>query len=170
MKHTLIKTLSLSLVLVLMSAATAFAKDGPPSEEKRAELVERMRTLRAVTLTERLELDEKTATELSTTLRGFDDQFMELQKERRTLRRDVRDAMEGGKLTHKEVDTFVDAYKQIEIDLLDLKAERSDAVKKILSPEGRVRFMLILDRFERQMKERMNKVKKQQRDGQGRGE
>jgi peptidoglycan-associated lipoprotein len=77
-------------VVLALSSVTALAQPAPPQdrmEQRREKIKERIRALRAYTLTTELSLDEKTAAKLFPTLAKFDTEFDKLLQQRIDIQR-----------------------------------------------------------------------------------
>ncbi|HEY5948527.1 MAG TPA: hypothetical protein VIV40_23680, partial [Kofleriaceae bacterium] len=84
----------LVFVLALSTTSTVYAQPAPKAQrqqlrqqERREKIKERIRALRAYTLTAELQLDEQTAAKLFPTLQKFDAEFDKLLQERIDLQR-----------------------------------------------------------------------------------
>jgi uncharacterized membrane protein len=161
--------LSLTLAATLMlpaglRAADADAEDGADRRaEKRAEVLEKVQTLRSVAIAERLELDEETALRVSAVLRDYDDRFMEIEEQKRDLRRDIHETLDSDELSDKEVDKLIDRLMRLETELNKLQSERIKATTDLLAPADRLRLAIMLQRFERQVRHKIMETRKKHR-------
>ena len=91
-------TIALGLGLastVAVEPADAQPRPGAP-KDKREKAKQRIRIMRALILSEELQLDEATAGKLAPVLNRFDDEIGKLLLERQALRAELREASDAG--------------------------------------------------------------------------
>ena len=104
----------LVMIVFALSSATAIAQPSPDRAAQRRERIkERIRALRAYTLTAELQLDEQTAAKLFPALKKFDDEFDKLLEQRMDIQRRLEAA--GG---NRDAAVFIAANR------LDLNSHR----------------------------------------------
>ena len=160
-------TLLFVAALALPSLAVAEPPPPPPEEqdeEAREQMSERLRIVRAAALTEALELDEATATRLFPYLREGDRQREEIHRARREHMKALRKMVRDEAIVEAEVDRRLGKLAELEIEQARIQAEQLDGLKGILSPEQRIRFLLV----RRHLDERVREVIREERLKRGR--
>ncbi len=159
--RSFLRTLGILVLIGGLGPALALARPGGPGDPaQQARFMERMQSLRAVALAEHLKLDTKTALELSGVLKPFDGEALLLERRRHKAHETARAAEEAGKLSHAVVDSLVDEIFQIQGEALKLQRKRLEAVKPLLSPEQRLRFLHVMRRFEERMRRRIRRARR----------
>lgn len=150
MKHVVV-----ALVLTLF-ASSALAQgrgrgDAPPID-RREKVKQKIRALRAYTLTETLSLDEKTAGKLFPVLAKWDDVTDKLIVQRIDVQRrlEATDGMDG-----KAVDKLIDDAMANQRALLELEEKRLAELRKILTPAQTAKLIVVLPRFERRIRNQL---------------
>src|SRR5262245_32359907 len=124
------------LFLLFALSSTAIAQ---PKPEK---IKERIRALRAYTLTAELQLDEPTAAKLFPTLAKFDGEFDKLLQQRIDIQRRL-DAS-GDIKDPKAVDKLIDEAIANQRALWDTEDKRLAELRKILTPAQTARVLVVL--------------------------
>lgn len=152
---------SLLLILVLAFSSTAIAQ--PANRPKRAEKIkERIRALRAYTLTAELQLDEQTAARLFPVLAKFDNVFDKLLTARIEITRRLHAA--GSLKDSKAVDKLIDEAVANQRALWDTEDKRLAELRKILTPAQVARVLVVLPVMERKIQNQLRRaVQRQQR-------
>ncbi len=151
------------LLAVLLSSMSARAQPAPPARgaqparvDKREKIKQRVRALRAYTLTEELDLDEATAAKLFPVLAKFDDEFDKLL----AARADIQRRLEGaGSLTDpKQVDKLVDEAVANQRALWTAEDARLAQLRKILTPAQTARVLVVLPAMERKIQNQLRRA------------
>jgi hypothetical protein len=152
---------TLLFIVVLAFSSTAIAQ--PANRPKRAEKIkERIRALRAYTLTAELSLDEQTAAKLFPVLAKFDTEFDKLL----TARVDIAQRLQaaGSLKDAKAVDKLIDEAVANQRALWDTEAKRLAELRKILTPAQVARVLVVLPALERKIQNQLRRaVQRQQR-------
>ena len=125
-------------------------------QQKREDIKQRIRALRAYTLTEELALDEQTAGKLFPLLAKFDDEFDKLLQQRQDLQRQL-DAS-GDIKDPKAVDKLIDAAIANQRALWDTEDKRLAQLRKILTPAQVARVLVVLPAMERKIQNQLRKA------------
>jgi len=153
----------LPLLLVTLMLPVSAVAEPDNSDERRAEAMERMRTFRAVLITQELDLDEKTAIKLTARLNAIDDKVVALEQQRHAAQRALREATRAGSITEKELETQMKAIIAAEHALVDVRMEQFEATKGILEAEQRAHFLGLMRRIEQEMHERIRDARQERR-------
>ncbi|HEY5927068.1 MAG TPA: hypothetical protein VIV11_35515 [Kofleriaceae bacterium] len=158
----------LLLVVFALSSATAFAQPMPDrAAHRREKIKERIRALRAYTLTAELQLDEQTAAKLFPVLKKYDDEFDKLLQQRIDVQRRLDAA--GTLKDAKEIDKLIDEAVANQRALWDTEDKRLAQLRKILTPAQTARVLVVLPAMERKIQNQIRKAvqrPKAQRQGQ----
>ena len=147
----------LFVVVFALSSATAFAQPNPDRVANRREKIkERIRALRAYTLTTELQLDEQTAAKLFPVLKKYDDEFDKLLQQRMDLARRLDAA--GGLKDPKAVDKLIDEAVANQRALWDTEDKRLAQLRKILTPAQTARVLVVLPAMERKIQNQIRKA------------
>ena len=155
----------LLLFALVFSSVTAVAQPAPDKAAQRREKIkERIRALRAYTLTAELQLDEQTAAKLFPVLSKFDNEFDKLLQARVDLQRRLEAA--GTVKDPKAVDKLVDEAVANQRALWDTEDKRLAQLRKILTPAQTARVLIVLPAMERKIQNQLRRaVQRQQRKG-----
>jgi len=151
MRHLLVlfvlSSTVLSSAVLAQPAATQPAAAQP--QGRREKIKQRIRALRAYTLTEQLDLDEATAAKLFPALAKYDDEFDKLLLARTELQRRLEAA--GTIKDPKEVDKLVDEAVANQKALWATEEQRLAQLRKILTPAQTARVLVVLPQMERKI-------------------
>lgn len=161
--------LLLALVLAPVSAHAQAPGQTPPigapttkqerqerQQQKREDIKQRIRALRAYTLTEELALDEQTAGKLFPLLAKFDDEFDKLLQQRQDLQRQLNAT--GDIKDPKAIDKLIDAAVANQRALWDTEDKRLAQLRKILTPAQVARVLVVLPAMERKIQNQLRKA------------
>jgi hypothetical protein len=126
----------------------------PP--DRREKIKQRVRALRAYTLTEQLDLDETTAAKLFPALAKFDDEFDKLLLARADLQRRLEGA--GTMNDPKAVDKLVDEAVANQKALWATEEQRLVQLRKILTPAQTARVLVVLPAMERKIQNQLKRA------------
>lgn len=145
------------LVLMLSSITPAIAQPrrGDPTADRRAAIKQRIRVLRAATLTEELKLDEKALSRVLPVLAKFDDVTEDLLKKRVDIQARIEaDDGKAPKVTDKLIDEAVANQKAF----WDLETQRLAELRKILTPAQISKLLIVLPQFERRIQNQLRRA------------
>lgn len=125
-------------------------------QQKREDIKQRIRALRAYTLTEQLALDEQTAGKLFPLLAKFDDEFDKLLQQRQDLTRRLNAS--GEIKDPKAVDKLIDEAVANQRALWDTEDKRLAQLRKILTPAQVARVLVVLPAMERKIQNQLRKA------------
>lgn len=145
----------LLLVCPLVAAAQPRRGGPDPAADRRAAIKQRIRVLRAATLTEELKLDEKTLSRVLPTLAKWDDVTEDLLRKRVDLQARI-EATDGKdpKATDKLIDEAIANQK----GFWDLETQRLAELRKILTPAQTAKLLIVLPRFERRIQNQLRRA------------
>lgn len=147
-------------LLTLSSIALAQPRDrrgGPdPAADRRTAIKQRIRVLRAATLTEELKLDEKTLSRVLPTLAKWDDVTEDLLRKRV----DIQQRIEAADPTKdpKGVDRLIDEAVANQKAFWDLETARLAELRKILTPGQTAKLLIVLPQFERRIQNQLRRA------------
>jgi hypothetical protein len=148
----------LALALAI-AAPVASAQPGPgpaPAADRREAIKKKIRAMRAYTLTEELQLDEKTAGKLFPVLAKWDDVTDKLLVQRVDLTRQLRqaDQLRDAKAIERLIDDAVANQKAF----WDLEDKRLVELRRILTPVQTARLLIVLPEFERKIQNQLRRA------------
>lgn len=127
-----------------------------PTLDRRAAIKQRIRVLRAATLTEELRLDEKTLSRLLPVLAKWDDVTEDLLKKRVDLQQRIEAA--DAARDPKGVDRLIDEAVANQKAFWDLETRRLAELRKILTPGQTARLLIVLPAFERRIQNQLRRA------------
>jgi hypothetical protein len=151
----------IACILALLLAATpALAdrrhRDAPASSiDRREKVKQKIRALRAYTLTDELQLDERTAARLFPVLAKWDDVTDKLLAQRGDIARQL--AVPDGK-DPRMLDRLIDDSVANQKAMWDLEDKRIAELRKILTPAQTAKLLVVLPRFERRIRNQLQRV------------
>jgi hypothetical protein len=153
----------LLLLALVCSSVTAYAQPAPDKAALRREKIkDRIRALRAYTLTAELQLDERTAAKLFPVLAKFDNEFDKLLAARMDIQRRLDAA--GSVKDPKVVDKLIDEAVANQRALWGTEDARLAQLRKILTPAQTARVLVVLPAMERKIQNQLRRaVQRQQR-------
>ncbi len=162
------------LIVALAALGVALASTDAYAQgrvDRREKVKQKIRALRAYTLTEALSLDEKTAGKLFPALAKWDDVTDKLMAQRIDVQRQL-EASEGKDA--RSVDKLIDEAMANQRALLELEEKRLAELRKILTPAQTAKLLVVLPQFERRIRNRLtraieNRPGNRPRDGRFRG-
>jgi hypothetical protein len=144
------------LVLLVVSAVPAFAQPAAAPADRREKIKQRVRALRAYTLTEQLDLDEATAAKLFPARAKYDDEFDKLLVARAELQRRLEAA--GSLKDPKQVDRLVDEAVANQKAIWATEEQRLVQLRKILTPAQTARVLVVLPAMERKIQNQLKRA------------
>jgi hypothetical protein len=148
----------LLVLMIVASASPALAQPAaaPQAQDRREKIKQRVRALRAYTLTEQLDLDEATAAKLFPALAKYDDEFDKLLLARADLQRRLEAA--GSVKDPKAVDKLVDEAVANQKALWATEEQRLVQLRKILTPAQTARVLVVLPAMERKIQNQLKRA------------
>ncbi len=127
-----------------------------PAVDRREAIKKKIRVLRAATLTDELNLDEKVLARLLPVLSRWDDVTEDLLKKRLDVQRRLLapDAAKDPKALDKVIDEAVANQKAF----WDLEDKRLVELRKILTPAQIARLLIVLPAFERKIQNQLRRA------------
>jgi hypothetical protein len=159
----MIRALAIALAFAVAAPVVSAQPGPPPAEKRREKIKQRIRALRAYTLTEELSLDEATAGKLFPVLAKYDDVFDKLLQQRADLERRLKDA--DSIRDPRALDKLVDDAVANQRAFWDTEAARLAELRKILTPAQTARLLVVLPALERKIQ---NQLQRAIRGGKGR--
>jgi Spy/CpxP family protein refolding chaperone len=125
------------------------------SQQRREQIKERIRALRAYALTSQLSLDQATAGKLFPLLAHYDDELDKLLVQHVALQRRLRQA---DKLRDPAINQLVDQVIANQRAIWNLEDQRLAELRKILTPAQVARVLIVLPAFERQIQRMLQRA------------
>jgi hypothetical protein len=150
---------------ILLGAIPADAQ--PAAPDRHEKIKQRIRALRAYTLTEELALDEKTAAKLFPALAKFDEEFDKLLVARQGIQRRLNEAHTMADA--RAVDRLIDEAVANQRALWDTEDRRLAQLRKILTPAQTARVLVVLPAMERKIQNQLRRAVQRQQRGPQRG-
>jgi Spy/CpxP family protein refolding chaperone len=150
----------LALVLVAGAPTAAFADKGRDKDKqgKRAQVLERIRTVRAARLVEILNLDQPTATRLFAVIDRFDDQILPLKMEMGQTRRELRKVIDAATFDEAVATRLIDRLTAARAQIAKLEDQRAAEVRKVLTVKQYATLVVVLPEVERQIEKAIRKA------------
>ena len=153
MRMRIIVTAAVALAALLATPAGAAAdRDGPrvaDRQQARERARQKIRAVRLTVLSRELGLDEATAQRLAPVLARHDDELERLGVERRTLRRQLRQAAAGA--DDRVLDGLVDRLVANQRARWDREQARFAEVRRVLTPRQAARLLEVLPQIDRRI-------------------
>jgi hypothetical protein len=149
-----------AIVLVVLTAfagsAAAQRRGGMTPEQKREAIKNRIRGLRAQTLTDELKLDNTALGKVLPILSKWDDVTDKLMRERVDIQKRLAasDSIKDPKVLDKLVDDAVANQKQF----YDLEDKRLAELRKVLTPGQTAKLIVVLPTFERRIQNQLRRA------------
>lgn len=163
------RRLVLVLLLAMSTSAAAQPRErrGPDATQDRREAIKkRIRVLRAATLTDELNLDEKVLSRLLPVLAKWDDVTEDLLRKRADIHRRLADA---DPKDHKAIDRMIDEAVANQKGFWSLEEKRLAELRKILTPPQISKLLVVLPAFERKIQNQLRRAIARGRVGNDRG-
>jgi hypothetical protein len=141
----------------------AIPGDGRTPEQLRAEVLERMRTLRTWRIVDALKLDQATSARLFPVLARYDDREMALATERRDIARLLRAEVEATKPDDARLQAAIGRLLANRERQRAMEDERVKELRKVLTPVQQAKLMLLLPRLEHEFARRIQQAANEQR-------
>ena len=150
---------ALLVVCLLATVAHAQPRDrrGPAdvTQDRREAIKKKIRVLRAATLTDELNLDEKALSKLLPALAKWDDVTEDLLRKRVDIQRRLENV---DPKDHKATDKLIDEAVANQKAFWDLEEKRLAELRKILTPPQIARLIVVLPAFERRIQNQLRRA------------
>jgi len=159
-----------AVLMSLLFVAPAWSdpgQDGAAGENRRAEMLEKIRIVRMYSLTEALELDEATAAKLFPYLRKHDGTLETLQQNKHKSHRALRKMVKDGNFDEAAAERHFAVILEADIEIAKTERLQLEGLKDILSTEQRVKFVTAKPSFERKIREIIREERRRRRGKQG---
>ncbi|NVB79279.1 MAG: hypothetical protein HOV81_12860 [Kofleriaceae bacterium] len=155
------KTLIVLLALCIASPVLAqpARRSGPApvlTQSRQERIKQRIRALRAYTLTEALQLDQPTAGKLFPLLAKFDEEFDKLLEQRADLQRRLEGSAQV--TDPKQLDKLIDAAIANQRSMWETEEKRLGELRKILTPAQTARVLVVLPAMERKIQNQLRRA------------
>jgi hypothetical protein len=110
--------------------------------------------LRAWQLTEELNLDEKTSSQLFPAMRQADEERWELEAGNRELVREMSRLLERNEPDPQRIDRILDELQANRRELAEVEQRHLERVRQILSPSDTARYLMFQIRFQRDIRQK----------------
>ena len=148
------------LALVGMLYAVPASAQPPPDDERRAELMERLRSRRMYFLIDTASVTEQELPALRAALEGMDSQLEPLRRQRRQAMRAMRRMdEEAGTPTEAEAQEMLDSIQRAEQIRLDANADLVEALSANFSAVRQLEIVVALRRFEEDLRRRQERAR-----------
>lgn len=144
------------VLFISLPAAAQPAGSAAGQRDRREKVKQRIRALRAYTLTEQLDLDEATAAKLFPALAKYDEQFDKLLLTRADVQK--RLAAAGAIKDAKALDALIDEAVANQRALWDTEDQRLRQFRKILTPAQTARVLVVLPAMERKIQNQLRQA------------
>jgi Spy/CpxP family protein refolding chaperone len=147
----------LVLLVAMTSLASAQPRDrrGDTTQDRREAVKKRIRVMRAATLTDELNLDEKVLSKLLPVLAKWDDVTEDLLRKRVELQRRLEAA---DPKDHKAIDKLIDEAVANQKGFWELEEKRLAELRKILTPPQISKLLVVLPAFERKIQNQLRRA------------
>ena len=124
----------------------------PLSDERRAEIREKIEAVRIWRLTEALKLDANTSAKLSSLLSSLDQQRREIQHEQMVTLNMLQQSLKAPKIEESRIKSDLDKIEKDYRAMQDLKYKEMSGLKNILTIEQQGRYVIFQLEFMREMR------------------
>lgn len=148
-----------ALMGLLAMPVLAFEREQPkpdreqprPERERMEKIRQKMEFLRNWKLMDELKLDEAAASKFFSTLKSYDERDRKLMDEGFDLVKQLKNAIDQGKNNEKELQSLINKMRANLEAQQNLKLQRLDAVKGLLTIEQQAKYVLFELNFKREM-------------------
>ncbi|MEJ7603833.1 MAG: hypothetical protein WKG01_38490 [Kofleriaceae bacterium] len=153
------RRLALVLVLIVLGSVAGSDAGAQPAAQgaaRREAIKKKIRALRAYTLTDELQLDDKTTARLFPVLARWDDVTEKLVQQRVDLMRRLHTADQLK--DPRAVDRLLDEAIANQKAFWDLEDKRVAELRKVLTPAQTARLLIVLPAFERRIQNQLRRA------------
>jgi hypothetical protein len=134
---------------------------GPPSKKRIERIRKKVVTFKMWRLTEKLDLDEKSASRLFPLIKRYDSKKMPIEQGMRSDMRRLRKIVDTAK--EEELQNIIEKMKENHRKLEEINAEEMSRLGDILTVRDMARFMIFKHDFQRDMRKRIYEIKAKRR-------
>jgi hypothetical protein len=135
------------------SDAPVLGSDGSPQPfEKREKIRKRIELIRMWKLTEELDLTEETGAKLFPILHKYDEKWVKLKEEGRSIMKELRKALKDEATPDEEIEAAMEKVEKNALAASDVLRQRHEELKGVLSPRQRAKFIVFQRRFQREIR------------------
>lgn len=142
-----------ALIVLVLIGGVASAQPPQQAQQRREQVKKKIRAMRAYTLTDELDLDEKAATKLFPILARWDDVTDKLLQQRVDIMRRLTTATDP-----RVLDRTIDEAVANQKAFWDLETKRLAELRKVLTPAQVARLMVVLPAFERKIQNQLRRA------------
>jgi len=146
--------LCLLLLAGLVQAPLLLADDEMATEGDLSRVRKKVEALRAWQLTEELNLDEETSSQLFPAMRQADEERWELEANNRELVREMSRLLERNEPDSQRIDRILDELQANRRELAEVEQRHLERVRQILSPSDTARYLMFQIRFQREIRQK----------------
>jgi len=166
MKKTWIVALTFAVTAAF--ASIAVAQPGPPDDRgmnrrherrDRAQAHQRVELMKMWKLTDALDLDQETAAKLFPLMNKYDSKIREIRKQRQEITKQMREELKQSEPDSAALRRMIDAFKKNELDMSDMRIKKFEDMSEVLTAEQAARALLLIPRFENDMKKMIGEVR-----------
>jgi len=127
-------------------------REPAPSEAKREAVRKKVEAVRMWRMTEELNLDEKTSTQLASFLSSIEEKRRGLIRAHMNSMKDLRAALDAGKPDEGRLKATIDKIEKNQRSMVDLRQKEIDGIKGMLSTEQQARYLVFQQDFRREIR------------------
>ena len=146
--------LCLFLLVGLAQAPLLMGDDGIGREKDLTRVRKKVEALRAWQLTEELDLDEKTSSQLFPAMRRADEERWRIEMSNRKLVREMSRSLQDQNPDPDRINRILDELQANRRELIRAEEKHIEQVRQILSPVDTARYLLFQIRFQREIKQK----------------
>lgn len=161
--RTITHALLLTLCLVPLAVRAQKGHERRDKDQRREEIQRRVRTMRAISLANHLDLDEREALRLNHLMTEYDGRRHALREQIRGHMRILRNAADEPNPDGPSVDSAIDAVLQGRQQMETLHQEEARALMKNLNARQRARLALFLKKFPEEVRKAMKRHREKRR-------
>ena len=146
--------LCLLLLAGLVQAPLLLAADEMATERDLSRVRKKVEALRAWQLTEELNLDEETSSQLFPAMRQADQERWELEASNRELVREMSRLLENNETDPQRIDRVLDELQENRRVLAEVEERHLNRVRQILSPADTARYLMFQIKFQKEIRQK----------------
>ena len=146
--------LCLFLLAGLVQIPLLMANDEMASERDLTRVRKKVEALRAWQLSEVLDMDEKTSSQLFSAMREADKERWEIEARNRKLVRELSRSLVSRRPDSRKIDKVLDELQSNRRELVRSEERHLERVRQTLSPEDTARYLIFQIRFQREIKQK----------------
>jgi len=142
------------LLAVLMQTSLLMADDQVAGEGDLSRVRKKVEALRAWQLTEELNLDEETSSQLFPAMREADEERWRIEANNRKLVREMSRMLEEGNADPQRIDRILDDLQANRRQLAEVEERHMERVRRILSPVDAARYLVFQIKFQKEIRQK----------------